>query len=294
MRVLLRFVLLCSIAMAQFPLRAHADPVSEEVKAKANDYVAQGLASQEAGDYDAAIGYYSSAYQLLPHPVLLFNMAQAHRLAGRIDQALGLYQKYVDDDPKGSQARTARELIAELKARKAEEARRADEAHKADEARRAEETRKAEEARVEQARKVEEARTAEPPGKTNPTSLPAEVTATSTPPQPPGRNLRIAGLLTSGAALIAFSVGIGFGLRAQSIGDELSRRMAPYSRDKEADGKRANQIAITGYASSGVLLAVGATLYLLGQSRDHSEQAVTIAPMVSEQLTGIAISGPFR
>src|SRR5262245_54914867 len=155
MRVLLRFVLLCSIAMVH-PLFAHADPVSEEVKAKANEYVAKGLASQEAGDYDAAIGFYSSAYQLLPHPVLLFNIAQAHRLAGRIDQALGYYQRYLDEDPRGAQARTARELVAELKKRKAEEARRSDEARKIDEARKAEEARRAEEAR-----KVEEARNAE-------------------------------------------------------------------------------------------------------------------------------------
>jgi tetratricopeptide (TPR) repeat protein len=317
MRVLLRFVLLCSIAMAHYPGHAQADPpaVTPDVKAKAGEYVAQGLAAQEAGDYDAAIGFYTKAHQLTQHPVLLFNIAQAHRLAGRIDQALAHYQKYLDADPKGAQARTARELVAELEARKAEEARRADDARKLDEARKAEEARKldewrradeartaeevrrleaarrAEEARVEQARKAEAARNAEPPGMARPINPPVEVTATSTTTPPPGRNLRIAGLLSGGTALIAFSVGIGFGLRAQGIDDELSRPMAPYSRDKEADGKRANQIAITGYVSSAVLLAVGATLYLLGESRDRHERSVAIAPVVSEQLTGLAISG---
>jgi tetratricopeptide (TPR) repeat protein len=299
MRVLLRFVLLCSIAMAHYPGHAQADPpaVTPDVKAKAGEYVAQGLAAQEAGDYDAAIGFYTKAHQLTQHPVLLFNIAQAHRLAGRIDQALAHYQKYLDADPKGAQARTARELVAELEARKAEEARKLDEWRRADEARTAEEVRRleaarrAEEARVEQARKAEAARNAEPPGMARPINPPVEVTATSTTTPPPGRNLRIAGLLSGGTALIAFSVGIGFGLRAQGIDDELSRPMAPYSRDKEADGKRANQIAITGYVSSAVLLAVGATLYLLGESRDRHERSVAIAPVVSEQLTGLAISG---
>jgi tetratricopeptide (TPR) repeat protein len=293
MRVLLRFVLLCSIAMAQSPLRAHADPASDEVKAKANDYVAQGLASQEAGNYDAAIGFYSNAYQLVPHPVLLFNIAQAHRLAGRSDEALALYQKYLNEDPKGAQAKTARELVAELKARKAEEARRAEEARKVEEARNAETARKAEEARVEQAGKAQEMRKTQPTRQADATPAVAAA-ATSTSQPSPGRNLRIAGLLSGGAAVIAFSVGIGFGLRAQNIEDELSRPMAPYSRDREAEGERANQIAITGYATSGVLLSLGATLYLIGNRRDSAEQAIAIAPVISEQLAGLVISGSFR
>src|SRR5262245_8903357 len=127
MRVLLRFALLGSIAMALFSLRAHAQPqaASAAVKAQAKQYVTQGLAAQDAGDYDGAIALYWKAYQLAPHPVLLFNLAQAHRLAGRIDQALSLYQKYLEEDPKGPQASTAREILAELKARKAEDARKA-------------------------------------------------------------------------------------------------------------------------------------------------------------------------
>jgi tetratricopeptide (TPR) repeat protein len=312
MRVLLRFVLLCSIATAHYARPAHADPpvISADVKAKASEYVTKGLAAQEAGDYDAAIAFYSKAHQLTLHPVLLFNIAQAHRLAGRIDQALGLYQKYLDEDPKGAQAKTARDLVVELKARKAEEARRADDARKLEDARRAEEARRADEARrveearsaevartveaarVEQARKAEQMRKTEPPRQADAT--PAVAAATSTSQPSPGRNLRIAGLLSGGAAAIAFSVGIGFGLRAQSIEDELSRPMAPYSRDREAEGERANQIAITGYATSGVLLALGATLYLIGNRRDSAEQAIAIAPVVSEQLAGLVISGSFR
>src|SRR6185503_18755441 len=156
----LRFVLFGSIAMALYPLHGRADPpaINAEVKAKASSYVSQGLAAQEAGDYDTAIDRYSNAYQLTQHPVLLFNIAQAHRLAGRFDQALALYQKYLDEDPGGTQAKTARELVAELKARKADEARKTDEARKADDAR------KAEQARAEETRNAEATRQLAAPG----------------------------------------------------------------------------------------------------------------------------------
>jgi tetratricopeptide (TPR) repeat protein len=307
MRVVLRLVLLCSIAMAQYPQSAHADPpeVTPEVKAKASEYVVQGLASQDAGDYDAAIGFYTKAHQLTQHPVLLFNIAQAHRLAGRVDQALAHYQKYLDQDPKGPQARTARELITELNGRKAEDARKADDARKLDEARRAEEarklddarraeegrraeeTRRAEEARIE-ARKSEDARKAEP---SRQPPMTVSVTGTVSASSPPGRNLRMAGLATGGAGAVALIIGAGYGVHAQSIESELSRPMGPYSKAREAEGERANKIAIGGFVTGGVLVGVGATLYYLGYRRDHREQAVTIAPVVSEQLTGLVVSG---
>src|SRR6185369_17896049 len=104
MRVLLRLVLLGSIVTTAGPVRALAQPAPapavDPAKAKvAKQYVDAGLAAQNSGDYDTAIVFYSKAYQLVPHPVLLFNMAQAHRLAGRIEKALALYAKYLEEDP---------------------------------------------------------------------------------------------------------------------------------------------------------------------------------------------------
>jgi len=91
--------------------------------AAARSYVDAGLHAQKQGDYDTAISLYWKAYALVPHPVLLFDIAQAHRLAGRVEYALTLYRKYLDEDPEGTEARRARELIAELEARMIEEAR---------------------------------------------------------------------------------------------------------------------------------------------------------------------------
>jgi len=47
----------------------------------------------------------------VPHPVLLFNIAQAHRLAGRMDQAIKAFQRFLASHPQGAEAQIARDLI---------------------------------------------------------------------------------------------------------------------------------------------------------------------------------------
>ena len=110
-----------ALAVAAAPAPAHAQPTPSKSRLQAaKSYVDAGLAAQKSGDYDTALMLYKKAYALVPHPVLLFNMAQAHRLAGHAEQALALYRKYLKVDPRGTEARTARELVAELEAKQAD------------------------------------------------------------------------------------------------------------------------------------------------------------------------------
>jgi hypothetical protein len=140
MRVLLRLLLLGLVVTAIGQARALAEPAptanADKVRV-AKQYVDAGLAAQGSGDYDTAITLYSKAYQLVPHPLLIFNMAQAHRLAGHVEQALSLYAQYLAEDPHGAQAQTAHELVAELEARKPKQARGPEEARKDGAARKA-------------------------------------------------------------------------------------------------------------------------------------------------------------
>ncbi|HEX3480615.1 MAG TPA: hypothetical protein VHT91_36610 [Kofleriaceae bacterium] len=118
MRVLLRWALLGLVIATAGSSRALADPTTsapDPAAAKlAKQYVDAGLAAQDAHDYDTAITLYSRAYRLVPHPLLIFNLAQAHRLAGHADKALVLYRRYLDEDPEGAQATIARSFVAEL------------------------------------------------------------------------------------------------------------------------------------------------------------------------------------
>jgi tetratricopeptide (TPR) repeat protein len=133
-RLVLRFLLAVASPMV-LPLlpTAYAQPAPpDKPKVKqAKSYVDAGLAAQGGGDYDTAITFYSKAYELVPHPVLLFNIAQAHRLAGRQDQAVKFYQSFLATNPTGAEAQIARDLLAEIAKRKAEQARRIEQATKA-------------------------------------------------------------------------------------------------------------------------------------------------------------------
>lgn len=84
----------------------------------ARSYVDAGLAAQGVGDYDTAITFYSKAYEIAPHPLLLFNIAQAHRLAAHLDQAELFYRRFLAANWPGPEAQIAQDLLAEIAQRK--------------------------------------------------------------------------------------------------------------------------------------------------------------------------------
>jgi len=288
MCVLLRYLLLGTmIAIAS--VRVHAQPAPAVDKNKvARQYVDAGLAAKDSGDYDTAIDLYAKAYELVPNPLLVFNMAEANRLAGRVDEALKQYTDYLSRDPKGIRAQAARDEIERIEAAK-EEARKVEETRKAEEARRLEQARKLEAARAaEQTRQAREhpaIRTSEP---TSTDESPRGNAVPTDEPQPHGRSLRLSGIGIGSAGVVTLGIGIGFGLHAQSLADQASRSVDPA---KVRAGERANTIAITGMIAGPLLIAGGAALWWWGYTQGNHERIV-LAPMVSDQLTGLSIAGP--
>jgi tetratricopeptide (TPR) repeat protein len=82
---------------------------------------------QFAQHYDAALGFYQQArypeaiaefevaYGIDPQPLLLFNIGQAYRKAGRPQEALAKYREYLDKDPSAERNKVD-DLIREVKA----------------------------------------------------------------------------------------------------------------------------------------------------------------------------------
>ena len=309
-RVLLRLVLLGVVGSAVAPVRVSAQPAPTPTvnkKQAARKYTEAGLTAAQLGDYDAAIALYEKAYALVPHPTLAFDMAEAHLLAGRIDQALTLYKRYLSDAPKGPLAQDARDRIAEIEAGKAAE-RKAEEERKAAE-RKAEDERKAAEARkAEEARRVEEARKAAEAARVARERPAAEASSPSgapgaTPPQdtgspevasPPGRSQRIAGIAIGAGGVVGVAIGIGFGIHARTLSNDLSKPRAMYDPSKIDAGHRANTIAIVGMAGGAALAAAGAALYWWGYTHGQSTERVSLAPIMSDQLAGLAVAGTWR
>lgn len=278
------------VAQAQPAPRAAPRAAAKIDKKKlAKQYVDSGLAAQAAGDYDTALTFYSKAYEQVPHPLLLFNMAQAHRLAGRAVEARELYLKYLDAEPSGVQARTSRDWLAVLEGQIAAEARKANEAKRAEDAKKAEEAKKAQEARqAEEARKAAEeasARAAEE-ARIKKEREEEEDRAHA------GGGLRLGGLVAGGAGVAAVGAGVFFQLRARSLSDELSEPGATYDPDKDDRGKAAEQWMLVSYAAGGALLVGGAALYYFGhRAKARSAERVTLIPSLSADSVGLVVRG---
>lgn len=307
-RVLLRLVLLGVLGTAAAPARVSAQPAPAPVDKKqvARQYTEAALAASKLGDYDTAISFYQKAYQLVQHPTLIFDIAEAQLLAGRVDLALSLYRRYLSEAPTGPQAQDARDRIAEIEARKAEDARKVEEARRAEEDRKAVEARKAEEDRRAAARKAEDDRKAAEAKKADDDRARAAAAAAPPPPPaargdtgaqeaaaPPGRNLQIAGIATGAGGLVGVVIGVGFAVHSRTLNGEAMGETT-FDPGKDAAGHRANTIAYVGTIGGTVLVAAGAALYWWGYTQGRSGERVSIAPVVSDRLAGLAIAGTWR
>lgn len=94
-----RIVIAAALAVAP-GLAAADEPGSPEViPARARALAMQGRAYHDAGDYGNAIIAFKEAYVMAPSAGLLFNLAQAYRLAGNCDDAAMMYRRYLATDP---------------------------------------------------------------------------------------------------------------------------------------------------------------------------------------------------
>ena len=80
-------LLLSSLAVAG---QARADNIEE-----ARAYVNKATAAYALNHYAVAAENFEKAFELKPDPALLYNAAQAYRLAGNKERALELYESYV-------------------------------------------------------------------------------------------------------------------------------------------------------------------------------------------------------
>ena len=284
-------VLVCSLASAA------AAQSEEDRKAQAKKDVAAGLAAQDAGKYDEAIALDQRAYDAVPHPEILFNLAQAHRLNGDNAKALEYYQSYLAVDPKGRVAKDARKWVkklektvakekADAEARAAEEAKKAEEARQAEEARKKaeeEEKRKAEEERRKKAE--EKPREGKGKGKGKGKAQTGTGTGTGTGSGSGGGGMKIGGIVAGGIGVLAIGGGVYFGLQAKSISDELSGHEGMWTDAqlaKQSEGKRDQMLMFVATGVGAACVVTGAILYVLGAKQHGS---VEVAPAAGDGAT---------
>lgn len=90
-----------------------APPIAAEVEAEpaaleaARGHFKQGNAYAEAGNCGAAIAEFEAAYQLVPRPNALYNIAQCEERLFRYDLAIATYERYLKEAPSDAADRPA-------------------------------------------------------------------------------------------------------------------------------------------------------------------------------------------
>jgi tetratricopeptide (TPR) repeat protein len=258
MRAILASLLALSLAAA--PAAATPKkPTAAEMK-RAREHFNKGHAFHQAGNYDEAAREYEAAFKLAELPDLLYNLGQVHRLRGDKAAALGYYQRYLELAPDGRGAGNAREFASALAVDLAQESA--------------------------LARSLgEDFLRGAAEGGTRSLELPRPPPIVVVPRRAPGgdgpvdegagRGLRIAGLATGGAGLLALGGATFFALRGAKLKSDQDDATT-YDPGLVDDGKAANRNAIVFAAIGGAALATGGVLYYLGWKRGREAQLVAL------------------
>lgn len=209
---------------------------------------AEGQQAYDRADYATAIAKWQAAYDASHEGDLYFNIGQAKRLAGDCTGALAAYKSFIAADPTAAQKPLAEDLAHELEGKCG-------------------------------AKPVE-------------TTVPLQHVA-----QPDlggglndhkqhrstSRPLKIAAVSTGGASLAALAIGIGLGIHAQSLANEVStacRTSCNWSQWKSKDAAGRNDASIGRALDVGgaIGMAGAAALYYLGARH----RTITVVPVYRE------------
>ncbi len=95
------------LAVTLFARVAHADGDAEKL-------YQEGQAAYDAKRYDDAIAAWDKSYAQSKLPALVFNLAQAHRLAGHCTKAVEAYTRFLSLDPASDERPSAEQFMREL------------------------------------------------------------------------------------------------------------------------------------------------------------------------------------
>jgi iron complex outermembrane receptor protein len=86
-------VVLCATLLASASARA-------DQRVEARSHFRKGMSAIAEGHYEAGIEELKAAYEILPHPNVLYNIARAYGDMGDLENAISYYRKYLDGAPK--------------------------------------------------------------------------------------------------------------------------------------------------------------------------------------------------
>jgi tetratricopeptide (TPR) repeat protein len=252
----------------------------------ARDHYVKGTRAYELGLYDEAIAEYMAAYKIKDDPALLFNIGQAHRLAGHNAEALRFYKTYLTKVPDASNRSEVETKMADL-AKQIER-------EKQGVAPPTPPPSPVATPVGSEAVPATDAGLPSAPATAAPAVVAPPVTvAESAPAGTGGRGMRLAGILSAAGGLALVGTGIVFGVLAKQAADdltELDRNRGIFDPAKEEAGQRDQLLAGIFAGAGAAAIATGVVLYVLGaRDGEATSQALTISPSVGPHKAGATL-----
>ena len=245
---------------------------------EAGAHYQKGVEDFSGGRYDDAIVEFKLAYAAGGPPALLFNIAQAHRLAGHDKEALAYYKEYLRVVPDAPNRRDVEARMASIE-------------HDLAAASRAQ-------------RGIEPALApvsgGRPPGTTvaatGGAAIPLDARARPSGARPsslleptiapyhPGRKLKWTGVATVGAGVVSLGVGAYFGVEARGAAAELDARAARgelWTQDSQRlyeRGDRDEGVALSLVIIGSAALVTGGVLSYVGWAQDVQAAEFAFVP----------------
>lgn len=96
------------------PKKDGADKGEDDLKLRVKKLFEDGMVQYDLRRFDAAIALFEKAFEARPDPVFLYNIAQAHRMAGRPADAAAFYRNYLRKAPEAPNSGDVKGWIAQL------------------------------------------------------------------------------------------------------------------------------------------------------------------------------------
>tara|TARA_R110002096_G_scaffold44526_12_gene120387 strand:- start:9407 stop:10315 length:909 start_codon:yes stop_codon:yes gene_type:complete len=264
----------------------------DQLKVEAEEAKADGKTTKALRLFDAAAEEYQAAYDLVPHPLMLYNLAQVSRLAGKQQEALDFYNEFLETKPVGEAADFARTYVRLLERSLARSRERGDDDDDTGD--------------------DDDDDTGDDDDNTgddddNPFGDNDDDPGVTPKTSDPGKGLRYGGLGLAAAGVVSIAVGVKFGLDAQNISNCLTNypsdcdtsfpdeRWTDEALLLEREGQSASNKMILFTSLGAVAIVAGGALYYLGDSKTTAAEktSVSVAPQVSPHSVGVGFSGSF-
>jgi len=261
-------------------LALSAGPALAGDRESARDHYVKGTRAYELGLFDEAIAEYMAAYKIKDDPALLFDIGQAHRLAGHPAEALRFYKTYLSKIP-------AAPNRAEVEAKMAELTRQL-------------EQQKPSPAEPSAAPSSESPAPSLPvpepvaasPRSGGPVVTPATIVQSS-PRESAGRGMRIAGITSAAGGLALLGTGIAFAVLAKRAANDLTQLDASqgvFDPSKQDAGQRDQILADVLIGVGAATLVTGAILYVSGaRAKNQTSRALVVSPSLAAHSAGATL-----